>query len=711
MKRDELGLNQQQLAQALRRLSHFAPTELEEGRPHRIHDHLVEHALASLHDRPVGPCEVQAQLEQLFSLTFDAEEVYEAVRRLQLKGRVLVTPDGSGDILVAHEAGRREEMLRQIAEAERLEEGCLTSWQDTLVASYPSLTTADVTGLRSDLQDYAVRLFAAHGAECVALLYPQSDKAEGLLADAEGTFVTRLPPRKPLVARVRDIEVPNFFRKPDEQRAKYISQLLDSTFLLHLLHVDESCSALLMRQFHGRLLFLDTNVLYRLLNLQGPRFFTSAKRMVEMSTSLGFRVLATTRTVRELRTSFNSAKEDFERNPPLRADLAAVGAEYSGDDDLITAYWRQYSETGISFYDFFTLFADLGPMITQLGVEVTSEYDQVMADSRDVRQTAELLRDALDLGYTLHPDVLEHDAYHAVLIRRVRGLEPATFADANAWFITCDTKLPRFARIKRRNLGMVPFCMTPSEWFQVIRPMVPRTASFDAAFAQMLTSPYLRAYRMPREVAHHILARLQLLRSWSPDLAVRVLTNSVMIDKFRRASEDEKDAIIESAAAQAAEELRVEVSALKAEVKELRAKVEKAHPGSKPKVLIAHSGDTKALYKLTRFLNDLGVEPVVAEWLPYKGRQVPDHVRDNLAECACAVVFATRVSKSQPGRGVLIETGILQEHFGERVVYLAEHGVAFGPMADSFARESFSRRNLERVFHRLVIEFKQFGIV
>jgi hypothetical protein len=711
MKYDELGLTQEQLADALRRLCHFAPTDLEEGRPERIHDHLVEHALASLDQRPAAPSEVQTQLAQLFSLTFDTEEVYQAVGRLEHRGAVSVTPDGSGGMLVMQETRRREEMLRQVEEAERLEEECLASWQDALRVQHPSLSASDAADLRTDLQAYAIRLFAAHGAECVALICAHSDKADSLLADAERAIAGQLPPRKPPVCRIRDIELSNFFRRPDEQRAKYISQLLDSTFLLHVLHVDETCSALLRHQFQGRLLFLDTNVLYRLLNLQGRRFFTAAQRMVEISRSLGFRVLATTRTVRELRTSFTSAKEDFERSPRVPPDLAAVGAEYSGGDDFITAYWREYSRTGVSFYDFFTLFSDVEAMIAQHGVELSGEYEQVMADNRDVPWMAQLMRNALDPAYWLHPAILEHDAYHAVLIGHVRGAEPATFGDANAWFLTCDTKLPRFATVERRNLGTVPFCITPSQWFQVIRPMVPRTPSFDAAFAQMLTSPYLRAYWMPREVAHQILARLQRLRSWSPELAVHVLTNTVMIDAFRRAPETEKDSVIESAAAQAAEELRAEVTALKAQVKELATRVEKAEVGSRPKVFIAHSGDTPALSKLTRFLTDLGVEPVIAEWVPYRGRQVPDHVRETMEDCVCGVVFATRVGKKQPGRGVLIETGIFQEHFGNRVIYLGEHGVSFGPMADGFARESFSRRNMERVFHRLVIELKHIGII
>lgn len=135
----------------------------------------------------------------------------------------------------------------------------------------------------------------------------------------------------------------------------------------------------------------------------------------------------------------------------------------------------------------------------------------------------------------------------------------------------------------------------------------------------------------------------------------------------------------------------------------------------RPRVFISHSGENEAFYRLTLFLNELGVQPIIAEWLPFGGRSVPDQVGEAIASCAAAIVFATRADqvgdRSQPGRGALIETGILRQRFGERVIYLVEEGAEFGPMADNFARESFTQENLERVFHRLVVELKAYGLV
>lgn len=132
-------------------------------------------------------------------------------------------------------------------------------------------------------------------------------------------------------------------------------------------------------------------------------------------------------------------------------------------------------------------------------------------------------------------------------------------------------------------------------------------------------------------------------------------------------------------------------------------------------IFIAHSGESSALFRLTRFLEALGVEPVIAEWLPFKGRQVPDQARSAMDGCAAAIVFATAADtvgeRKQPGRGALIETGILQQKFGEKVIYLVEERAELGPMADGFAHEAFTQDNLERAFHRIVVELKAHKII
>jgi len=140
-----------------------------------------------------------------------------------------------------------------------------------------------------------------------------------------------------------------------------------------------------------------------------------------------------------------------------------------------------------------------------------------------------------------------------------------------------------------------------------------------------------------------------------------------------------------------------------------------AQSPSAPSVFIAHSGEPPALSRLAEFLKALGVEPVIAERLPFKGRQVPDQARSAMNGCAAAIVFATAADaakdRTQPGRGLLNETGVLQEQFGDKIIYLVEEGVQLGVMLDSYARESFTQECLERAFHRIVVELKAHKII
>lgn len=135
----------------------------------------------------------------------------------------------------------------------------------------------------------------------------------------------------------------------------------------------------------------------------------------------------------------------------------------------------------------------------------------------------------------------------------------------------------------------------------------------------------------------------------------------------------------------------------------------------RPRIFISHSGEGPAFYRLVLFLWDLEVEPVVAEWQPYQGQPVPQNVRSAMDSCVAAIVFATATDqvgdRKQPGRGALIETGILQERVGEQVIYLVEKGVELGPMADNFACEFFTQDNLEAAYRRVIIELRAFGLI
>lgn len=134
-----------------------------------------------------------------------------------------------------------------------------------------------------------------------------------------------------------------------------------------------------------------------------------------------------------------------------------------------------------------------------------------------------------------------------------------------------------------------------------------------------------------------------------------------------------------------------------------------------PAVFVSHSGESPALGRLLRFISACGLRPLIAEREAFQGDTVPSHARRVMDECTIAVVFAeareATAARRLPGPGLLVETGILQERFGDKVVYIVETGVELGAMLQPFAYTRFTQQCLEEVFERLVIEFRAHGLL
>ena len=125
------------------------------------------------------------------------------------------------------------------------------------------------------------------------------------------------------------------------------------------------------------------------------------------------------------------------------------------------------------------------------------------------------------------------------------------------------------------------------------------------------------------------------------------------------------------------------------------------------KAFLSHSGESQAFVKYEHYLRvGLGIDTIVVEWLPFHGMPVPENIQANMRESDFAVVFY-----EGKGKGMLIELGQLQSHFGNRIIYLVEEGQSFGPMADAYAGAHFKPDNLEEAYNRTVDELFGWGFI
>lgn len=567
-----LGMPEKQLREAIRRLCHFVP--VGSNLAPALHDFLVQHAVASLGTTPCSIDQVKDSLQTVFNLDFEMEEIRAAVQRLVDARVFLRSTEETWNIDIR----KYEELAKSIEESKSFERKIIDDWSGVIKQKYPALSDDELQAMEQDLMVYAAKVFVRHGAECVALIYAGDNEVERFITvmEQEEDVFASLPRRSPIVHDARIIELPAFFREASLDRKKYIAELLDCTFILHMLHVDESCSRIMQTQFQDQTLYIDTNFLYRLLGLQGPTHHKAAKRLVEISQQLGCILVVSTKTGAEMQSSLENAAKQLKAHP-LPSDLANVGAKYTTEENFVTAYWRKYAETGIGIDDFFEMYLHLEDLLKEYSIEVRNTLCQEIQEDPELQEQISKINSAMDYyGYYKPSRNAEHDAFHRLLIKRLRQKEPRYWTEARFWFLTCDTALPKFDRFARRKPADISFCMLPDHWIQVIRPLLPRTPDFDAVFSDLLASPYLRSYgSLPSDIAQKILARIAQFHEHSPELSIRILTDRHVSEALRQTvDEEEQVQIIDNATAQAAEKFRLEKEQAEAKLMETMAERE-----------------------------------------------------------------------------------------------------------------------------------------
>jgi len=569
-------MSEEEEKEIIRRLCHFAPTGAA-SYVRDLHDFLIEHALAAMdEERPLSSTEVLETVNQQYPIHFEMEDIIQSLKRLRGSGKMYCTTGPRTDDPEARfgvDVETRARLQQEIAEQVEFESSVLAEWLELMAERYPTLDDTQLDLLREDLLGFARPVFMKHGAECLSLIYSTDEEAQSFIDAVEAEASLSLPSRPSALHEIRMRELPAFFREATTRRKRYIAQLLNSIFLLRMMQLDPKCAALMRAELREGSLYLDTNVVYRLLGLNGPHLQTAVKTVIELSRGLEFDLFVTPVTIKEFRVSLKHAAKQLSGRQALPRELLPIAIDYTSQEDFMKAYWRANLESrgSISIEDFVATYDNVEVLLSEFGVEVCDTLCDSLANDQ-LRLAAEISRlyrsieeyaadraERADVEYSLpHEAVVEHDAFHRALILELRPRELNSYADARVWWLTCDTKLLRYDRFARRGTGGIPYCTLSAQWLQIIKPFFPPSEDLDVAFADMLTSPYLRAYPIVTpEVGHQILGRIALIQPYSPQLAARVMLDRHFIEQFEKTqTEEERLELIQSQIAMTAEEWR-----------------------------------------------------------------------------------------------------------------------------------------------------------
>ncbi|MBN2501696.1 MAG: hypothetical protein JXB38_13015 [Anaerolineales bacterium] len=547
-----LSLSQQELDEIVPRLCFFAPSGSGEYL-RDLHEFLALQALSMLPSGQRTAMEVFEKVKATIGFRVEYEEIHDALARLAKKNDIRCTLERPNDPHAQFllPIDRRNEMRRAVREEEALEREVLEQWKQEVQGRYPHLSSADIDRLEVDLKAFSLRLLSQHSIEALQLYYGDDESLNLLLERMQAKELSDVwqwwDEEKHLI---RLQEVTGFFRQPTDRRKQYIASLTHSLFILHLTQLDPQCAAIIRTRIPGGTVFLDTNFVFRLIGLQGPDFFRASGKLVDISKRLGYRLVISPETKAEYDRTLLGFLRHIQSLPLITSELAELALTATSDEDFHTAYWREVAKRRGDYVDprnFYEYYQHVDVILeSDHGVTIDDNYhEDVKSNDAEIAAQASLIRRTMEDFYgpeaadQVSQIVLDHDAYHRLLILKLRGSSAGqeTFTNVQNWFLTCDSKLPLYDRVARGgNRQRLPYCALSGQWLQTLRPFVGREESLDDAQVEMLISPLLRAYRRPPAgLINDIIGRLSMRSTYSVNVVGAMLSNQQFLEQFRAA--------------------------------------------------------------------------------------------------------------------------------------------------------------------------------
>jgi len=472
-------------------------------------------------------------IQQVFLLNFSPPEITPALQKSVQAGRVVASQDSRYSL----EARRADELRKQNSETRNFEDMIYSEWSALLTTKYPDLSDEDKKNLVADLRLYLNKVFLRHGAECAILIYPEETKLNALLERSSvETFDKELPKRSQKIFEIRAAEFPLFLRQLDNEKKVYFARILDGTFIYSLVQIDPSTQALVRDNFRNYKIYLDTNILYALFDLHNPQRTTTIEKTVNLATkTFNIKFVVSQHTVEEMKKSIASKKDLLLSSPPIKRELAEIGADISEDENVITSYWRAFHRTGISKEDYIEKLSHVPEMLAAKNISI--EKTQGFADSVIEKEINAL--NAAIIPQRKSDNIARHDAYHKLLIQRVRKEAETKQTHQKFWFLSLDGLLLIYD-LKTRGKGESPFMMFPHQLLQILRRFEQRTRDYDAAFFELFSRPQIKSAQgvLPTNLTQKVLAKMSGFEDLPPDIALSIILDQTFRKSVLEATDE-----------------------------------------------------------------------------------------------------------------------------------------------------------------------------
>lgn len=506
----------------------------------RLIEGAAHHLLAPRHPGAILTVgEVVDAIRSMTGLTYEATEVIAALVRLEKAGYIAFRHDEKRAFVV-NERRYRELCSDAGYRADRLA-AVRKEWTDDLLLRH-DLNATQIAALWASLERFIAVLMNTYAAEAAAFLY-QTAGAHERFSEVVGQRAPQIAEVAPEgLYEVARVEFPRFVETPSAARTEYLVHCLRGAFVFHMLSLDPAASELVRENVSEKTLYLDTNVVFRLLGFDGPTLAYGPLAVVEMSKALRCRLLVAEETVHEFLRRLRTEVRTLRQNPISKETSQRLIAEHRGDEfSFMRAYYRQFLDGRVRTVEQFERkYSNVSQLLRGYGIEIDENAE---IDEDDEKSDAFLdTRSAFNMwtSDSRHPDAVAHDAFILMMMRELRGRRDKRASEAKAWFLTYDRALTSYS-VHKAGSDHLPVVMLADDWLQIARPFLPRTDEYDQSFIAMLRFPV--AFDDPSVVKLNemveALQRLDTMKDLPAPVIAGMVSDGAMLTRIRLA-QDEK---------------------------------------------------------------------------------------------------------------------------------------------------------------------------
>jgi hypothetical protein len=459
----------------------------------------------------------------------------------------------------------------QIDEILVFQDKVINDWCNNIILpKYDHIQEGIIEELKRRLPEFLSNLFLEHGADSRALIEQSVQKSH----ENAHTIMKRIIFDHDESKRIAQIEFISFLSSVDANSRRYLEILIEKAFRYLTTVCDPEVFEAIKKSINGKILFLDSSTVYRLVNLQGESRHQSTKEVIMLCLNFGFKLFVSAMTLKELyrRIDFDSR---VLLNHPTPTNLSAIGYSFMTEENFVSTFWRENRDSGIGINDYLTKYKSIDVLLESLGVEVekelpnhndlfNEEWRRILSqiNSRNDHEKSALAAD--------------HDAYLIALMDYLRkDLAITRFLDNPAWILTTDQFLIRFQRSEYSFKDKTPFAILPSQLIQILRFVKPKDNKFNEMFLDVFSKSFNPISNgLKNESIQYILARISQYSGYTPTLAGKVLSDQLFRNKYNASHSDgEKEEIIHEAIVEKANELEVLIMEKDNELVELKTQI------------------------------------------------------------------------------------------------------------------------------------------